>query len=202
MNKSAWSLPNARSCSKRSSRWTSRQRSLASASAFETIFIPFASGSENPFTGKTAGDLGRSSIRDNSPEIEIELNLEWLRSEDTGGWVGSHFDIIDKISPSERPADASVYTHKLNFELDTAVHVFNWLPDGNLAASTSRSKDLLDYRTHGTAAAPVIGSETSCSSTMPADGRSPWCLSSHSFRSRLDHPSTAIRQLPTQHSQT
>lgn len=99
--------------------------------SFETIFIPFSSGSKNPFTGKTAGDLGRSSIRDNSPEIEFELNLEWLRSEDTGGWVGSHFDIVDKISPSERPADASVYTHKLNFELDTAVHVFNWLPSGN-----------------------------------------------------------------------
>ena len=98
---------------------------------FETIFVPFASGSENPFTGKTAGDLGRSSIRDNLPEVEFELNLEWLRSEDTGGWVGSHFDIVDKISPSERPADASVYTHKLNFELDTAVNVFNWLPNGN-----------------------------------------------------------------------
>ena len=98
---------------------------------FETIFIPFADGSENPFTGETAGDLGRTSIRDNSPEIEIELNLEWLRSEDTGGWVGSHFDIVDKISPAERPGDASAYTHKLNFELDTAFHAFNWLSTGN-----------------------------------------------------------------------
>jgi hypothetical protein len=34
----------------------------------ETIFIPFADGSENPFTGQTAQDLGLSSIRDNSPE--------------------------------------------------------------------------------------------------------------------------------------
>ena len=98
---------------------------------FETIFIPFASGSENPFTGATAQDLGRTSIRSNSPEVEIELNLEWLRPEDTGGWVGSHFDIVDKISPAKRPGDASSYTHKLNFELDTAVNVFNWLPDGN-----------------------------------------------------------------------
>jgi len=97
----------------------------------ETIFIPFADGSENPFTGQTAQDLGRSSIRDNSPEVEIELNFDWLRGEDTGGWVSSHFDIVDKISPAERPGDGSVYTHKLNFELDTAAHVFNWLPDGN-----------------------------------------------------------------------
>ena len=78
---------------------------------FETIFIPFAS--------------------DNSPEVEIELNLQWLRPEDTKGWVGSHFDIVDKISPAERPRDRSAYTQKLNFELDTAVHIFNWLPQGN-----------------------------------------------------------------------
>ena len=99
--------------------------------SIETIFIPFTSGSENPFTGTTATDLGRASIRDNSPEIEIELNLEWLRGEDTRGWVGSYFDIVDKISPSERPGDGSAYTHKLNFELDTGFHIFNWLPDGN-----------------------------------------------------------------------
>jgi hypothetical protein len=97
---------------------------------FETIFIPFAETSDNPFTGATSGSLGRP-IRDNSPEVELELNLEWLRTEDTGGWVGSHFDIVDKISPSERPADASLYTHKLNLEWDTGVHVFNWLPDTN-----------------------------------------------------------------------
>ncbi len=98
---------------------------------FEAIFAPFASSEENPFSGRTATDLGRTSVRDNTPEIELELNLEWLTSEATDGWVGSHFDIIDKISPSERPMDASAYTHKLNFELDTGVNVFNWLPSGN-----------------------------------------------------------------------
>ena len=98
---------------------------------FEAIIAPFASGEENPFSGRTAADLGRASVRDNTPEIELELNLEWLASEATGGWVGSHFDIIDKISPSERPMDASAYTHKLNFELDTGVNIFNWLPSGN-----------------------------------------------------------------------
>lgn len=97
----------------------------------EAIFIPFVSGDENPFTGQTAQQLGRSSVRENSPEFELELNLEWLRSEDTAGWVGSHFDIIDKISPAKRPGDGSAYTHKLNFELDTALHVFNWLGNGN-----------------------------------------------------------------------
>ena len=97
----------------------------------ETIFIPFASGPENPFTGRTAQEIGRTSIRDNSPEVELELNLEFLRPGDTKGWVGSHFNIVDKISPAQRPSDASSYTHKLNFEIDTAVSVFNWLPEGN-----------------------------------------------------------------------
>ena len=97
----------------------------------EAIFAPFATSDENPFTGVSASSLGRTSVRDNVPEIELELNLEWLRGEDTGDWVGSHFDIVDKISTSERPGDASAYTHKLNFELDTGVHIFNWLPPGN-----------------------------------------------------------------------
>ena len=97
----------------------------------ETIFIPFASGSGNPFTGKTAQEIGRTSIRENSPQVELELNLELLRPEDTKGWVGNHFNIVDKISPAQQPSDASSYTHKLNFEIDTAVSVFNWLPEGN-----------------------------------------------------------------------
>ena len=91
-----------------------------------------------------AGPLGRSTFTPpkssfDSPlyglvslrRSQIELNLEWLRPEDTKGWVGSHFDIVDKISPAQRPRDRSAYTHKLNFELDTAVHIFNWLPERN-----------------------------------------------------------------------
>ena len=111
---------------------------------FETIFIPFASGDEKPCTGATAEDLGRTSIRDNFSELEIELNLEWLRPEYTNGWVASHFDIVDKISPAERPRDRSTYTHKLNFELDTTVHIFNWLR--NIEVETS-----LDYVATGLA---------------------------------------------------
>ena len=48
----------------------------------------------------------------------------------TRGWVSSHFDIVDKFSPEERPRSSRAYTHKLDFELDTALHVFNWLPEG------------------------------------------------------------------------
>ena len=73
---------------------------------FEVITKPFEKGSE--------------------PELETELNLHWLRSEDAKGWVSSHFDIIDKYSPGGRPHNEDSYTHKLNLELDTAVPFLKW----------------------------------------------------------------------------
>lgn len=68
--------------------------------------------------------------RDATPELEFEANLTWLPGERTGGWVSSHVDVVDKFSPAERPGDRRAYTHKLNFELDTAVAIFNRLPEG------------------------------------------------------------------------
>ena len=96
----------------------------------ETIFVPFGESATNPF-GRPAADLGVASIRDNGIEFELELNLDWVTGDQTGGWVESHVDIVDKLSPAERPTDTSAYTHKLNFELDTGFLIFNWLPDGN-----------------------------------------------------------------------
>ena len=97
----------------------------------EAIFAPFKGTSEHPFTGETAEQLGRDDIRDNLVEIESELNIDLFDEDQTGGWLSSHFDIVDKFSPGELPGDESVYTHKLNFELDTALHLFNWLDEGN-----------------------------------------------------------------------
>ena len=97
---------------------------------FETIFVPFGETDVHPFTGSTASEVG-GPIRDNGVEIEIELNLGIVEPEQTGGWLESHFDIVDKFSPGARPGSTSVYTHKLNFELDTAVLIFNGLPEGN-----------------------------------------------------------------------
>jgi hypothetical protein len=68
--------------------------------------------------------------RDSTPELEFETNFIWLPPERTRGWVSSHFDIVDKFSAAERPTDRRAYTHKLNFELDTSLAVFNWLPNG------------------------------------------------------------------------
>jgi hypothetical protein len=76
----------------------------------EAIFLPFES--------------------DSTPELEFETNFIWLPAARTRGWVGSHVDVVDKFSAAERPSDSRAYTHKLNFELDTAVAIFHWLPEG------------------------------------------------------------------------
>ena len=68
--------------------------------------------------------------RDGTPELEFESNFIWLPARRTRGWVVSHFDVVDKLSEAERPGDGRAYTHKLNFELDTSVSIFNWLPEG------------------------------------------------------------------------
>ena len=67
--------------------------------------------------------------RESTPELEFETNLIWLPSARTGGWLSSHVDVVDKFSPAERSTDRA-YTHKLNFEWDTSLAVFNGLRDG------------------------------------------------------------------------
>ena len=118
---------------------------------FETIFSPFRDDTE--------------------VELELELNLTWLEPEQTAGWLESHFDIIDKFSPAERPTDTSAYTHKLNFELDTAVLIFNWLDEGNWLRHLE-VEGSLDYVATGLPrAGDVIGNERFL------DDASPWSFS-------------------------
>jgi hypothetical protein len=67
---------------------------------------------------------------ESTPELEFEANFIWLTAQRTRGWVSSHFDLVDKFSPAERPTDTRAYTHKLNFELDTSLALFKRLPEG------------------------------------------------------------------------
>ena len=137
----------------------------------EAILIPFGDTPVHPFTGAPAAAAGRSSIRDNGIELESELNIELFEEGQTGGWVSSHFDIVDKFSPGETPRAGSVYTHKLNFEWDTAFHLFNrvqrapWLRNVEVELS-------LDYLATGLPkAGDVVGDERFL------DNASPWSLS-------------------------
>jgi len=137
----------------------------------EVIFAPFKKTDAHPFTGETAAETGHEDIRDNPVEIEAELNLQLLEEEQTGGWLSSHFDVVDKFSPGELPGDASVYTHQLDFELDTALHLFNWLTEGRWLRNLELELSI-DYLATGLPnAGDVIGEETYL------DDASPWSIS-------------------------
>jgi hypothetical protein len=96
---------------------------------FETVLAVDMS-TKVPWLGFTVEAIFSPFSDDNSVALEFESNWHWLTESMTGGWVTSHFDVVDKFSPAERPESDRAYTHKLDFELDTAVHVFNWLPEG------------------------------------------------------------------------
>ena len=137
----------------------------------EAIFIPSGGTDVHPFTGATASEIGRGEIRDNGIEIESELNFKLFDTEQTRGWVSSHFDVVDKFSPGETPRAGSVYTHKLNFEWDTAFHVFKRLPERNWLRNVELEVSL-DYVATGLPkAGDRIGDERFL------DRASPWSLS-------------------------
>ncbi|MGQ0650215.1 MAG: hypothetical protein ACT4P7_21950 [Gemmatimonadaceae bacterium] len=138
----------------------------------EAIWSAFAGGSSNPFTGESAEDAGRSEIRDNPVELEFELNLDVLKPEMTGGWIGAHFDVVDQFSPADRPRARGAYTHKLDFELDIGLAPFNrsryrWLRSVELEAS-------LDYLATGL---PRAGEVVPVGGERYLDDASPWSLS-------------------------
>ena len=109
--------------------------------------------------------------RENTPELEFETNFIWLSPKRTSGWVTSHFDIVDKFSPARRPTDGRAYTHKLNFELDTTLSVFNWLPDGRWLRGVELEGSF-DYVASGLPKAGEIANETRF-----LDDASPWSFS-------------------------
>ena len=118
---------------------------------FEASFAPFAD--------------------DNDVELEVELNIDLFGTEQTGGWVSSHFDIVDQFSPAETPDATRAYTHKLDFEWDTAFHVFSRLPEGHWLRNVE-AEISLDYLATGLPkAGDLIGGERFL------DDASPWSLS-------------------------
>ncbi len=96
---------------------------------FETVFALDMSTPVS-WLGFTAEAITAPFADDNEVQLEFETNFHWLPESKTKGWVSSHFDVVDKFSPAERPESTRSYTHKLDLELDTAVHLFNWLPEG------------------------------------------------------------------------
>ena len=108
---------------------------------------------------------------DSTPELEFETNFVWLPAQRTGGWLGSHFDVVDKFSPAGRPSERRAYTHKLNFELDTSIAVFNWLREGRWLRGVE-VEGSLDYVATGLASTGDI-----VSGGRYLEDASPWSFS-------------------------
>ena len=89
--------------------------------------------------------LSPTSVND-EVDLELELNLGLIEPEQTGGWIGSHFDIVDQFGPAERPHPRP-YAHRLDFELDTAFAVFKRAPSALLRSLEVEGS--LDYLASG-----------------------------------------------------
>jgi hypothetical protein len=79
--------------------------------------------------------------------------------------------VVDKFSSAERPTDRRAYTHKLNLELDTAVSIFNWLPEGRWLRGVELEGSL-DYAATGL---PKAGDRIDGGRYL--DRASPWSFS-------------------------
>ena len=122
--------------------------------------------------GRVASCRSSVSRRDTPPAAGV-TQIAVTRSKVAAmcGWLSSHFDIVDKFSPGETPDAQSVYTHKLNFEWDTALHPFNRLPEGNWLRNLELEASL-DYVATGLPkAGDVLGDE------RYVEDASPWGLS-------------------------
>jgi hypothetical protein len=100
------------------------------ATVFEAIFALDLS-TPVPRVGVTLEAATKPFSDDNAVDLEAELNLTWLTSQQTRGWLSSHIDVIDQFSGAERSTDTQAYTHKLNFELDTALALFKRVPESS-----------------------------------------------------------------------
>jgi hypothetical protein len=125
-----------------------------------------------PRLGLTVEASAAPFSRDNEAELEFESNFYWLKEDSTGGWLSSHFDVVDQFSPAARPGARRGYTHKLDFELDTAVRPFARLPEGRWLRGLELETSL-DYLATGI---PKAGDRFDDGETF-LDGASHWSLS-------------------------
>lgn len=92
--------------------------------SFETLFAPFDHA--------------------NALAFELETHVTVLMERWTGGWLGGHVDLVDRISPARQPHKEPAYTHKLNLELDLTFHPFARLDPGRWLHRTQLEVSL-DY---------------------------------------------------------
>ena len=138
---------------------------------FEAIFSPFGSTSVHPFTGVPAADLGRDSIRDNGVEIETEIQLQLFEAEQTGGWISSHFDVVDQFSPGETPRAGSMLHAQARLRVGHRLSPVQQVVKGHWLRNVEAEVSL-DYLATGLPkAGDIIGDERFL------DDASPWSFS-------------------------
>lgn len=87
-------------------------------------WLPNAAEGRNPFTLYTASELG-THVRANAPTLVAGASLALLAPTATGGWLDAAFNVGDLFSQAATPDDKSAYTHKLDLDLITHLHVFS-----------------------------------------------------------------------------
>ena len=98
----------------------------------EMFWFPFLEGTENPFTEYAVGsEQLEDSVQLNMPVLEFGVNLTVIPLPATNGWFALAFNVLDTFGPAAEPDDESAYTHKLQFEADAALGIFQWLPKKN-----------------------------------------------------------------------
>jgi len=137
---------------------------------FETVLAVDISTTV-PRLGFTVEAIASPFSDDNTVELEFESNFHLITESLTKGWMTSHFDVVDQFSPAERPGARGAYTHKLDFELDTAIHVFKWLPEGRWLRGVELETSL-DYLATGI---PKMGDVLAGQQFL--DDASPWSIS-------------------------
>ena len=98
----------------------------------ETIFIPSGDASANPFTGATADELGRPTLRGQRDRGRARVE-PWSARTGTDRWLDSSPTSMSltRSAPPSGPAIQVPTPTKLNFEWDTAFLAFSWLPEGH-----------------------------------------------------------------------
>ena len=89
-------------------------------------WLPNAAEGRNPFTLYTASELG-THIRANAPTLVAGGSIALVAPSATAGWFDAAFNVGDLFSQAATPDDKSAYTHKLDLDLVTHLHLFDAL---------------------------------------------------------------------------
>jgi len=90
-------------------------------------WLPNAAEGRNPFTLYTASELG-THVRANAPTLVAGGSLALVAPASTAGWFDAALNVGDLFSQAATPDDKSAYTHKLDLDLVTHLHLFDALP--------------------------------------------------------------------------